>query len=165
MSCSSHLFQTPFLFPNTHTKNTNISNTTDTQTSPTPPHQPHKTKHNELMQQNPKFATIELENMYTKGYKMAYAPYTQTIPTKLHNYLDEEEIRVMANLADIAFETIISQDPDLENVYDIVLNIANPDYKVIAQNYVTRHREFVNREIDLDEDATDTENYLSLIHI
>lgn len=90
---------------------------------------------------------------------MPYAPYSQITPTKLHNYLNEEEIRVMANLADIAFETIISQDPDLESVYDIVLNTSNPDYKVIAQNYVTRHLEFVNREIDLDEDATDTENY------
>ena len=94
-----------------------------------------------------------------KGHKMPYASYTQTTPTKLHNYLDEEEIRVMANLADIAFETTISQDPDLESVYDIVLDISTPDYKNIVQEHVTRHHEFLNDEVELDEDATDTENY------
>lgn len=90
---------------------------------------------------------------------MPYAPYTQTTPTKLHNYLDEEEIRVMTNLADIAFETRITPDPDLESIYDIVLDISDPDYKDIVQEYVARHHEFLNGEIDLDEDATDTENY------
>lgn len=94
-----------------------------------------------------------------KGHKMPYASYTQTTPTKLHNYLDEEEIRVMANLADIAFETTISQDPDLESIYDIVLDISTPDYKNIVQKHVTRHHEFLNDEVELDEDATDTENY------
>lgn len=90
---------------------------------------------------------------------MVYDPYTQTTENKLHEYLTEEEILVMSNLADIAFEDIITQDPELDSVYDIVLDIQNPEYKEIIQEYVERHREYVNEEIDFDEDTTDTENY------
>ena len=90
---------------------------------------------------------------------MAYAPYETTTPTQLHNHLTDEEILVMSNLADIAFEAIISQDPDLETIYDIVLDISDPHYKQTIQHYIQRHREFANGTIEFDDNATDTENY------
>lgn len=90
---------------------------------------------------------------------MTYAPYETTTPTQLHNHLTDEEILVMSNLADIAFEVIISQDPGLETIYDIVLDISDPHCKETVQEYVQRHRGFANGTIEFDDDTTNTENY------
>ena len=88
-----------------------------------------------------------------------YQPYETITQSRLRSYLTEEEELVMSNLADIAYETIISQNPDFESIYDVVLDIQDPSYKESVQSYVERHREFINGNAEYDKDATDTENY------